>query len=99
MLAGLHAARHGKGRVAKLVLIGAVPPIMVKTPANPGGLPLTVACPTGTIDLTDVNGAPDLVAPKTAPHAVPAKVRIWHLSEVALNPGSVRLEIQIGHPA
>src|SRR5712664_1319390 len=35
-------ARHGKGRVAKLVLIGAVPPIMVKTPANPGGLPIEV---------------------------------------------------------
>jgi non-heme chloroperoxidase len=34
-----YVARHGKGRVAKLVLIGAVPPIMVKTPANPGGLP------------------------------------------------------------
>ncbi len=32
-----YVARHGKGRVAKLVLIGAVPPIMVKTPANPGG--------------------------------------------------------------
>ena len=31
-----YVARHGKGRVAKLVLIGAVPPIMVKTPANPG---------------------------------------------------------------
>ena len=35
-------ARHGKGRVAKLVLIGAVPPIMVKTPINPGGLPIEV---------------------------------------------------------
>ena len=32
-----YAARHGEGRVAKLVLIGAVPPIMVKTAANPGG--------------------------------------------------------------
>src|SRR5262249_24374730 len=31
-----------KGRVAKLVLIGAVPPIMVKTAANPGGLPIEV---------------------------------------------------------
>jgi non-heme chloroperoxidase len=31
-----YVARHGKGRVAKLVLIGAVPPIMVKTGANPG---------------------------------------------------------------
>src|ERR1700741_941750 len=37
-----YAARHGKGRVAKLVLIGAVPPIMLKTPANPGGLPIEV---------------------------------------------------------
>ena len=37
-----YVARHGKGRVAKLVLIGAVPPIMVKTPANPGGLPIDV---------------------------------------------------------
>jgi non-heme chloroperoxidase len=39
-----YVARHGQpqGRVAKLVLIGAVPPIMVKTPANPGGLPLEV---------------------------------------------------------
>jgi non-heme chloroperoxidase len=37
-----YVARHGEGRVAKLVLIGAVPPIMVKTPANPGGLPIEV---------------------------------------------------------
>jgi len=37
-----YVARHGKGRVAKLVLIGAVPPIMVKTPSNPGGLPVEV---------------------------------------------------------
>jgi len=37
-----YAARHGEGRVAKLVLIGAVPPIMVKTAANPGGLPVDV---------------------------------------------------------
>jgi non-heme chloroperoxidase len=37
-----YTARHGRGRVAKLVLIGAVPPIMLKTPANPGGLPLEV---------------------------------------------------------
>jgi non-heme chloroperoxidase len=37
-----YAARHGGGRVAKVVLIGAVPPIMVKTAANPGGLPIEV---------------------------------------------------------
>jgi non-heme chloroperoxidase len=39
-----YVARHGQpqGRVAKLVLIGAVPPLMQKTPANPGGLPIEV---------------------------------------------------------
>jgi len=37
-----YAAHHGKGRVAKLVLIGAVPPIMVKSDKNPGGLPIEV---------------------------------------------------------
>jgi non-heme chloroperoxidase len=37
-----YVARHGKGRVAKAVLIGAVPPIMVKSDANPGGLPIEV---------------------------------------------------------
>ncbi len=40
--AARYVARHGKGRVAKLVLVGAVPPIMVKTAANPGGLPIEV---------------------------------------------------------
>ncbi len=40
--AARYVARHGKGRVAKLVLIGAVPPLMVKTQANPGGLPVEV---------------------------------------------------------
>lgn len=37
-----YVARHGAGRVAKAVLIGAVPPIMLKTAANPGGLPMEV---------------------------------------------------------
>jgi len=37
-----YVARHGKGRVAKAVLIGAVPPIMLKTDKNPGGLPKEV---------------------------------------------------------
>jgi non-heme chloroperoxidase len=37
-----YVARHGKGRVAKLVLVGAVPPLMVKSPANPGGTPIEV---------------------------------------------------------
>jgi non-heme chloroperoxidase len=37
-----YAARAKPGRVAKVVLIGAVPPIMLKTAANPGGLPMEV---------------------------------------------------------
>jgi len=37
-----YIARHGSQRVAKAVLISAVPPIMVKTAANPGGLPMEV---------------------------------------------------------
>jgi non-heme chloroperoxidase len=40
--AARYVARHGGGRVAKLVLIGAVPPIMVRSAANPGGLPMDV---------------------------------------------------------
>jgi len=34
--------RHGQKRVAKVVLISAVPPLMLKTEKNPGGLPLSV---------------------------------------------------------
>jgi len=37
-----YVARHGKGRVAAAVLISAVPPIMVKSAKNPGGLPIEV---------------------------------------------------------
>ena len=37
-----YIGRHGTKRVAKAVLMGAVPPIMVQTDANPGGLPLSV---------------------------------------------------------
>ncbi|WP_029923415.1 alpha/beta fold hydrolase [Nevskia soli] len=37
-----YIGRHGTKRVAKAVLIGAVPPLMLKTAANPGGLPLEV---------------------------------------------------------
>ena len=37
-----YVARAESGRVAKAVLIGAVPPIMLKTASNPGGLPLEV---------------------------------------------------------
>ena len=37
-----YVARAERGRVSKAVLIGAVPPIMLQTPKNPGGLPLEV---------------------------------------------------------
>jgi len=39
---GRHGSGRAKGRVARAVLIGAVPPIMLKTSGNPGGLPLDV---------------------------------------------------------
>lgn len=37
-----YIGRHGSSRVAKVVLLGAVPPLMLKTEANPAGLPLDV---------------------------------------------------------
>ncbi|HEY9401521.1 MAG TPA: alpha/beta hydrolase [Pyrinomonadaceae bacterium] len=37
-----YIGRHGTGRVAKAVLISAIPPLMLKTDANPGGLPIGV---------------------------------------------------------
>jgi non-heme chloroperoxidase len=37
-----YIGRHGTKRVAKAVLIGAIPPLMLKTSANPGGLPIDV---------------------------------------------------------
>ena len=35
-----YVGRHGTSRVAKIVLVGAIPPLMLKTDANPGGLPI-----------------------------------------------------------
>jgi non-heme chloroperoxidase len=37
-----YVARHGKGRVAKAVLVSAVPPLMLKTDSNPEGTPVDV---------------------------------------------------------
>lgn len=37
-----YLGRHGSGRVAKAVLLGAIPPLMLKTDANPEGLPIDV---------------------------------------------------------
>jgi hypothetical protein len=42
LLTGRYIARHGESRVQKAVLIAAVPPIMVETSANPGGIPKEV---------------------------------------------------------
>jgi len=37
-----YVARHGKGRVAKAVLISAITPVMLKSQSNPGGVPMEV---------------------------------------------------------
>src|SRR6476659_6691426 len=37
-----YVAKHGKGRVAKLVLIGAVPPVMIQSDKTPDGIPVSV---------------------------------------------------------
>lgn len=37
-----YIGRHGTARVAKVVLVGAVPPVMLQTPANPEGVPMSV---------------------------------------------------------
>ena len=37
-----YIARHGESRVAKAAILSAVPPLMVQTAANPGGLPKEV---------------------------------------------------------
>lgn len=37
-----YIGRHGTARVAKVVLVGAVPPLMLQTPANPEGVPMSV---------------------------------------------------------
>jgi non-heme chloroperoxidase len=37
-----YIGRHGSSRVSKVVLVSAVPPLMLKTPANPEGLPIEV---------------------------------------------------------
>ena len=37
-----YIGRHGTGRVSGVVLVSAIPPLMLKTPANPGGVPIEV---------------------------------------------------------
>ena len=48
-----YIGRHGTSRVAKAVLISAVPPLMLKTDANPGGLPIEAFDQIRTGVLTD----------------------------------------------
>ncbi len=63
-----YVARYGKGRVAKAVLISAVPPIMVKSDKNPGGTPLEVFDQTEDLKQIDVptlvmHGEDDQIVP------------------------------------
>jgi non-heme chloroperoxidase len=48
-----YIGRHGTSRVAKAVLVSAVPPLMLKTAANPGGLPIEVFDGIRTASLAD----------------------------------------------
>ena len=48
-----YIGKHGTRRVAKAVLIGAIPPLMLKTEANPGGTPIAVFDGLRTAVLTD----------------------------------------------
>ena len=46
-----YIGRHGTKRVAKAVLIGAVPPLMLKTKANPSGTPIEYSTNSGRASL------------------------------------------------
>jgi non-heme chloroperoxidase len=48
-----YIGRHGSKRVTKAVLVSSVPPLMLKTPANPGGLPLDVFDGLRAAEVTD----------------------------------------------
>ena len=48
-----YIGRHGTSRVSKAILVGAVPPLMLKTASNPGGLPIEVFDSIRTGVLTD----------------------------------------------
>lgn len=70
-----YIGRHGSERVAKAVLIGAVPPLMLKTPANSGGLPLEVFDQIRTSVLSDRSQFfKDLSAPFYGANRLGAKV-------------------------
>ena len=67
-----YVAQHGAGRVAKAVLIGAVPPLMLKTEANPGGLPIEVfdgfrKAPPSTGRSSSATSRPDRSTASTVP--------------------------------
>ena len=57
-----YVARHGKGRVAKAVLISAIPPMLLKSDKNPDGLPMEVfdglRDGTGTIARSSIRTSP-----------------------------------------
>lgn len=79
-----YVARHGKGRVAKLVLIAAVPPLMLKTPGNPGGLPMEVfdAFRSGVAgnraqNYLDIPGGPFYGFNRPGVETIPGTVQNW----------------------
>ena len=69
--AARYVARHGNGRVAKLVLIGAVPPMMVKTPAN------AAACPSRYSTVSGSDSSPTVRSSTT-----PSRVALLRLQPV-----------------
>jgi non-heme chloroperoxidase len=69
-----YLARHGESRVAKAAIISAVPPMMMKTPANPGGLP---SCP--KMCLTGFR--------RNSPPAEQSSTTIWRLDRSTVTTG------------
>ena len=70
-----YIGRHGTTRVAKAVLIAAVPPLVLKTPNNPEGLPIEVfagTTPAGTVQLEAM-----MVASVTLEGASANSMRCW----------------------
>src|SRR5207244_12325630 len=70
-----YIGRHGTKRVAKAVLISAIPPLMLKTAANPGGTPIEAFDQLRTATLTDRSQfLKDLSAPFYGANRAGAKV-------------------------
>ncbi len=68
-----YTGRHGTARVSGAVLVGAVPPLMLQTPANPGGLPMAVFDEIRAGLLKDRASGPPATASRRSPR--PARPR------------------------